>query len=121
MPTRNQEVDKTFQDHDKAVADLQSTLSALLQQQEQSIKQQEQIVKAFQDQADVGSGSGSRHHSRPPPLFSDMEQRGGSRQMRMGKIEFPRFSGEEVEAWLYRCEHFFTIDETPETCVFGTR
>nr|GEW21105.1 hypothetical protein [Tanacetum cinerariifolium] len=34
--------------------------------------------------------------------------------MRIGKVEFPRFSGEDVDAWVYRCEHFFTIDETPE-------
>nr|GEX59048.1 hypothetical protein [Tanacetum cinerariifolium] len=32
--------------------------------------------------------------------------------MRIGKVEFPRFSGMDVEAWIYRCEYFFTIDET---------
>ncbi|XP_022019611.1 uncharacterized protein LOC110919656 [Helianthus annuus] len=36
------------------------------------------------------------------------------RLYRLGKIEFPRFDGSEVEDWICRCEHFFDVDETPE-------
>ncbi|KAJ0846204.1 hypothetical protein HanRHA438_Chr15g0722211 [Helianthus annuus] len=37
-----------------------------------------------------------------------------TRLYRLGKIEFPRFDGSEVEDWICRCEHFFDVDETPE-------
>ncbi|KAJ0920389.1 putative nucleotidyltransferase, Ribonuclease H [Helianthus annuus] len=33
---------------------------------------------------------------------------------RLTKIEFPKFNGDDVEGWLYKCDHFFSIDETPE-------
>ncbi|XP_021980058.1 uncharacterized protein LOC110876189 [Helianthus annuus] len=33
---------------------------------------------------------------------------------RIGKIDFPKFDGSEVDDWVYRCEHFFNVDETPE-------
>ncbi|XP_076894434.1 uncharacterized protein LOC143628920 [Bidens hawaiensis] len=34
--------------------------------------------------------------------------------MRVGKVDFPKFNGENVEGWIHRCEHFFIIDETPD-------
>ncbi|PKI34771.1 hypothetical protein CRG98_044838, partial [Punica granatum] len=33
---------------------------------------------------------------------------------RIGKLEFPRFCGDGVREWLYRCEQFFEVDETPD-------
>ena len=33
---------------------------------------------------------------------------------RMSKIEFPRFNGDDVKSWLFRCRHFFRIDDVPE-------
>lgn len=33
---------------------------------------------------------------------------------RMSKIEFPRFNGDDVKSWLFRCKHFFKIDEVQE-------
>jgi len=31
----------------------------------------------------------------------------------MAKVEFPRFDGKDVRGWIYRCEQFFEVDETP--------
>ncbi|XP_074265326.1 uncharacterized protein LOC141587757 [Silene latifolia] len=33
---------------------------------------------------------------------------------RFSKIEFPRFNGEDVQGWVYRCEQFFEVDSTNE-------
>jgi len=33
---------------------------------------------------------------------------------RLSRIEFPRFSGEDVLRWVYRCEQFFDVDQTAE-------
>ena len=32
----------------------------------------------------------------------------------MSKIEFPRFNGDDVKSWLFRCKHFFKIDDVQE-------
>ncbi|GJV55960.1 retrotransposon-related protein [Tanacetum coccineum] len=33
---------------------------------------------------------------------------------RMAKIEFPRFNGEDVKGWVFRCEQFFVLDQIPD-------
>ncbi|GJX28483.1 reverse transcriptase [Tanacetum coccineum] len=33
---------------------------------------------------------------------------------RMTKVEFPKFSGDDVKGWIFRCEQFFSIDEIPK-------
>ncbi|XP_071716761.1 uncharacterized protein [Rutidosis leptorrhynchoides] len=33
---------------------------------------------------------------------------------RLSKIEFPKFEGEDVTGWLYRCRQFFTVDRIEE-------
>ncbi|GJY34560.1 hypothetical protein Tco_0419029, partial [Tanacetum coccineum] len=30
---------------------------------------------------------------------------------RVTKIQFPKFSGEDVRGWLFKCEQFFKVDE----------
>ncbi|MCI23421.1 hypothetical protein A2U01_0044600, partial [Trifolium medium] len=34
---------------------------------------------------------------------------------RISKVEFPRFDGKNVRDWLYKCDQFFLLDETPPT------
>ncbi|GJS00938.1 putative nucleotidyltransferase, ribonuclease H [Tanacetum coccineum] len=109
--TRNQEVDNTLKSHDRAITEIQTLLAALMKQQEQSSKQQEEILKAVRDKpAQSGGGVFSSGSS-----FSggDADSR-GTRPLRIGKVEFPKFSGADVEGWIYRCEHFFAMDETPD-------
>ncbi|XP_076903940.1 uncharacterized protein LOC143559152 [Bidens hawaiensis] len=98
--TRNQEVDNTLKDHGKAISDLQETLAALMKQQEQSLKQQEEILRAFKEHSSGGSFSGgsfSGGGGSGKGLFSDADSRVGIRPMRVGKVEFPKFSGVNVE------------------------
>nr|GEV95105.1 hypothetical protein [Tanacetum cinerariifolium] len=33
---------------------------------------------------------------------------------RLTKVEFPKFSGDDVSGWIFRCEQFFLIDTIPE-------
>uniref|UniRef100_A0A251THB0 Retrotransposon gag domain-containing protein n=1 Tax=Helianthus annuus TaxID=4232 RepID=A0A251THB0_HELAN len=63
--TRNQEVDNTLKSHDKAIADIQTALAALMKQQEQSSKQQEEILKAVRDKGVQSSGSSFGSFSGP--------------------------------------------------------
>nr|GEX43961.1 hypothetical protein [Tanacetum cinerariifolium] len=58
------------------------------------------------DVAATASGSGMvvRPHGEP--------QR-GMQYHRVTKIELPRFGGEDVGGWLFRCEQFFKVDNVP--------
>ncbi|GJS60183.1 putative mitochondrial protein [Tanacetum coccineum] len=48
----------------------------------------------------------------------DVANGGGNRKptqySRMTKVEFPKFSGDDVRGWIFRCEQFFLIDTIPE-------
>ncbi|GKB22159.1 reverse transcriptase [Tanacetum coccineum] len=51
--------------------------------------------------------------------FSSQNQQMGNRgpQMhhsRLAKIEFPEFSGDDVKGWVFRCDQFFLIEQTPK-------
>ncbi|XP_020080220.1 uncharacterized protein LOC109703897 [Ananas comosus] len=62
--------------------------------------------------ASISSGRG--HHS---PANQRSEGNNAPRSQifpRFTKIEFPRFDGEDLKGWLYRCEQFFEIDGTAE-------
>ncbi|XP_021980610.1 uncharacterized protein LOC110876760 [Helianthus annuus] len=104
MNTRNQDVDNTLKNHDKAITEIQATLSALA-------KQQEEILKAVKDKPGQNSGGGASSGSSFSPDSADSRS---NRLLRIGNVEFPKFSGEDVEGWIYRCEHFFAMDETPD-------
>ena len=41
-------------------------------------------------------------------------QNGQSSISRMTKVEFPKFSGDDVRGWMFRCEQFFAIDNIPD-------
>ncbi|XP_022019619.1 uncharacterized protein LOC110919665 [Helianthus annuus] len=36
------------------------------------------------------------------------------RLARLGRLDFPKFNGEDVDGWIYKCNHFFLVDKTPE-------
>nr|GEY35889.1 hypothetical protein [Tanacetum cinerariifolium] len=104
MTTRNQEIDNALKSHDKAITEIQATLSALS-------KQQEAILKAVTEKTVSGSGEGGGSGSTFNTNGADSRN---NISLRTGNIDFPMFSGDDVEGWVYHCEHFFAMDETPE-------
>ncbi|PKI64042.1 hypothetical protein CRG98_015574 [Punica granatum] len=50
----------------------------------------------------------------PSPPSPRLEVGCYSTTTRIGKLEFPRFCGDGVRDWLYRCEQFFGVDGTPD-------
>ncbi|XP_022008221.1 uncharacterized protein LOC110907566 [Helianthus annuus] len=97
MTTRNQEVDKIAKDVSRLDQFTVQTQESLLS------------LKSAFDQLQVA--------------FAKIEKQGtmvtrneGERvcNNRLTKVEFPKFNGDDVEGWMYKCEHFFSIDETPE-------
>ncbi|KAD5508745.1 hypothetical protein E3N88_16448 [Mikania micrantha] len=53
------------------------------------------------------NGFTGRHKIHDDPRY-------GRFNRRFCKLEFPKFDGEDVDGWIYKVEHFFLIDETPE-------
>ncbi|KAL1563387.1 hypothetical protein AAHA92_05859 [Salvia divinorum] len=51
-----------------------------------------------------GETSGS-HGSHPRPQYFATRQ---------SKGEFPVFSGNNLNEWIFRCQHYFTVDQMPE-------
>ncbi|GJV35473.1 putative mitochondrial protein [Tanacetum coccineum] len=51
-------------------------------------------------------------------MLTQIANGGGNRQQtqysRMTKVEFLKFSGDDVRGWIFRCEQFFLIDTIPE-------
>ncbi|GKD08386.1 reverse transcriptase, partial [Tanacetum coccineum] len=41
-------------------------------------------------------------------------------ETRLTKIEFPKFSGDDVKGWVYRCDQFFLVEQTPEMDKYET-
>jgi len=40
---------------------------------------------------------------------------GGNNLSRLTRIDFPKFEGEDVQGWVYKCEQFFELDSIAET------
>ncbi|GJX46586.1 hypothetical protein Tco_0271776 [Tanacetum coccineum] len=59
-----------------------------------------QVTTALQEINHMLNGNGRIHNRN---LFT-----------RMTKVDFPKFSGDDVKGWIFRCEQFFSIDEVLE-------
>ena len=53
--------------------------------------------------ANMSRGSGEGASGNHTPSLS-----------RLSRVEFPRFWGEDVQGWIYRCEQFFEVDAIEE-------
>ncbi|GKG11235.1 hypothetical protein Tco_0342635, partial [Tanacetum coccineum] len=49
-------------------------------------------------------------------MNSDGGMRSNSQFSRVTKVEFPKFGGEDVREWLFKCEQFFKMDNIAEDC-----
>ena len=44
----------------------------------------------------------------------DSSSHGGNNTTRLPRIDFPKFEGDDVQGWIYKCEQFFEVDSVPE-------
>nr|GEW40745.1 retrotransposable element Tf2 [Tanacetum cinerariifolium] len=69
-----------------------------------------QVIKAMQEMVTMNQGGNGNGRNQNQNQFT-----------RMTKVEFPKFSGDDVKGWIFRCEQFFSIDEILENQKrFGT-
>ncbi|KAD1690211.1 hypothetical protein E3N88_42456 [Mikania micrantha] len=129
MTTRNQSIDQRVHEHEQSLLRLESaagkqaneleairTAAAknaenMVSMKEQLEAQMNQILQSLQS---IGNNSHSPHNSDSTHNGFGSSNYNGSNCTRFTKMEFPKFNGENVEGWLYKVEHFFMIDSTPE-------
>ncbi|KAJ0578410.1 putative nucleotidyltransferase, Ribonuclease H [Helianthus annuus] len=100
-------LEKTVEDH--AVTLLK--VDAFMQKSEQTFASLNANVEALLSKLNgtsIGAPSNGGNNLITGPAVRN------ERLHRIGKIDFPKFDGNEVDGWIYKCEHFFNIDETPE-------
>ena len=61
-----------------------------------------------------GEGTSTDVHVGPRQSESQNRQFG-----RMSKMEFPRFNGDDVKGWIFRCRQFFFIDQVEDEMQVG--
>jgi len=45
----------------------------------------------------------------------DFSNHGGNNMSRLSRIDFPKFEGDDVQGWIYKCEQFFEVDAVLES------
>lgn len=87
---------------------------------QQSIKTQFKEQQEKQDQINANLSELITGLSRQVLQIATTTESGGSNFnngnfnfSRLSKVDFPRFDGEDVQGWVYRCEQFFEVEGTP--------
>ncbi|KAD4585752.1 hypothetical protein E3N88_23353 [Mikania micrantha] len=130
MTTPNQEFEKALKEHELSLIQLESVaeknnseltgIKAAAAERNSSEmammnSQMDEILKNLQH---LSTGTGRNNLNNDNQYHTNVRDLEDTRLVRsnnqFAKVEFPKFDGTDVEGWLYRCEHFFTIDETPE-------
>ncbi|XP_022040582.1 uncharacterized protein LOC110943134 [Helianthus annuus] len=108
--TRSQtELEKTLKDHTTSLL----RFDAFVEKAEKNFNEIHQFLeKIANNQSNHGRDSGPTDGQLGEGLVTNYATR-NDRLYRLGKIEFPKFDGNEVEDWICRCDHFFDVDETP--------
>nr|GFA13690.1 hypothetical protein [Tanacetum cinerariifolium] len=86
----------TLESLQEQLQQLQQTISTVLTNQ--SVVNTE--IQALKNEEENSNRRGSQTHN--------------TQYVRMSKIEFPKFHGEDVKRWVYRCKQFFKIDGIEE-------
>lgn len=80
-------------------------------------------TKSARDSAEIlGSGTGVTHNvfvnTQSPSMTTVqphvMETRKPHHAFRVGRVDFPRFNGNDVSSWIFQVEYYFENDGTPE-------
>ena len=56
---------------------------------------------------------GQSHHQECSEQNGANQNRNSYFTTRQAKVDFPRFDGNDLNGWLFRCQHFFDVDRTP--------
>ncbi|XP_022030328.1 uncharacterized protein LOC110931233 [Helianthus annuus] len=102
--TRNQELEELVKEHEKMIQQFTTTIDDLrvsnsaIQSTLTTLTEKLLNKDGGDDDMVITNAKSNRPHMNT----------------RFCNLEFPKFDGSDVDGWIYRAEHFFMVDETPE-------
>ncbi|KAD4586142.1 hypothetical protein E3N88_23743 [Mikania micrantha] len=113
------ELEKILKEHERNMVRLETTsqesLAELQGNVERNMAKMMEKLMAQQEQLFRNWQANRTSTSLEDSLTNSFDPNGGEcRWTRIGRLDFPKFNGTNVEGWIYKCEHFFSIDRTPD-------
>ncbi|KAG8377249.1 hypothetical protein BUALT_Bualt08G0008600 [Buddleja alternifolia] len=71
------------------------------------------LIAAIASNPNPGGSAASMENEGQSPMSRGNAIPSYQFPMKRTKVEFPRFSGEDLRGWFFRVEQFFEVDETP--------
>ncbi|KAK9062911.1 hypothetical protein SSX86_020101 [Deinandra increscens subsp. villosa] len=103
------QIEATLQEHEQTLLRLDRAAQTSAHQTQLMA----QNIEAIQKTLDLLLKKSSSDSEEDEGTSTRVIQAKTDRMPRLVKVEFPRFSGEDVEDWVCKCDHFFSIDDTP--------
>ncbi|KAI7736727.1 hypothetical protein M8C21_025802 [Ambrosia artemisiifolia] len=118
--TRQQEMEKQIKDNQLTIGKLEIIMqdlqanSQLINDNMQTVNQNAEENKAAvaQIQLQIQSLIDKMNVMENNRMITGGNQE--TRLARLGRLDFPKFNGEDVNGWIYKCNHFFEVDCTPD-------
>lgn len=111
----NNRIDNLLQEQEQQILELRENLACQDKRYDELREYIRMMFLNFVVHQNAAQGQGpevqcSKAALRGPPV------NGGSyfHASCVGKMKFPKFSGDDVEGWIYRCQQFFEFDSTLE-------
>ena len=80
----------------------------------------EQQFTALQSElASLRSGEGPSNRINGAHVGTRQNENQNRQFGRMSKMEFPRFNGDDVKGWIFRCRQFFCLDQVEDEMKVG--
>jgi len=98
------------QSMDKHQAQLNSRIEQIKGQLETHVETQERAIAQLQELITRLIMQVMQMSSRAV----DTGNPGGNNFSRLSRIDFPKFEGDDVQGWVYKCEQFFELDAITE-------
>nr|DAD25399.1 TPA_asm: hypothetical protein HUJ06_026863 [Nelumbo nucifera] len=94
---------------EQAIAGLRDMIAALANQQLRDMIATLANQQLWDRQEQSGDNS---DRGCPRSNHADDHSTDSSFSTRLTKVDFPKFNGENVKDWLYKCDQFFSLDNT---------
>ncbi|GJY04844.1 putative mitochondrial protein [Tanacetum coccineum] len=85
---------------EEILASLREPIAQLMREEMEKLREEMRTTAMEVSTSQMGRNQGDQRHNMQ---FT-----------RVTKIEFPKFGGDDVKGWMYKCEQFFKVDNVPD-------
>jgi hypothetical protein len=114
MTTRNQ----SLAELERKIDENRAESDARLAQMQESMMELRNLILAQAPGGSSNNTTSTHSVNNVQPLVNHTRNQTDHNQVRhyatrISKVDFPKFDGKKVQDWLYKCDRFFLLDETP--------